>query len=581
MILQSLVDYYEDLAAKGELPRPGWAMVKVSYALEIGEDGALLAVLPLMTQSADGKKLVPRQMLLPAPGKRTVGILPGFLCDNAAYMLGIDGKGNPERTLDCFNAMAQMHLELLGGSEIPFAKAVSNFFSTWKPETAAEHLMLQDAMAELLKGANLTFCFEGRFPDSEPGFAPIWQSHYDGAKEGDTMRCLVTGRQVVPELVHPAIKGIQNAQSSGAALVAFNAPAYWSYDREQSANAPMGKYAAFAYTTALNYLIATRNVLGRQRFCKYVGDTAILFWAQGGQEQYQDAFAQMYTGEGSELSQEDLGAFMETIAQGKPADWSGIPLDPSNHFYVLGLAPNAARLSVRFYLRDTFGNMLANILQHYEDLRIVKPEYEKFDGIPLWALLSETVNQKSRDKAPLPQMAGDTLRAILSGGRYPATLYQQTKLRIQAENNVTRGRAAIIKAYILRNVTDESIKEAAKVALNEQNNTPAYVLGRLFSLLENIQESASGATTVKDRFFSSACATPAAVFPQLLKLKNSHTKVLMREKPGLCITLEAQVADIISRLGDSFPKHLSLNEQGAFILGYYHQTQKRYEKKNA
>jgi len=580
MILQSLVDYYEALAAHGGIARPGWGKTKIAFALELDENGALTRVLPLATQSADGKKSVPQTKDLPAPVKRTVGIDANFLWDNSAYLLGVDGKGKPDRAKDCFKAAKALHLSLLSALDDPFAKAVCRFFETWEPDRAADAPALADSIDDILKGANLTFLFDGQFPNEDDALCRVWQAHYDGSGDGKTMRCLVTGEEVVPAKIHPAIKNVSGAQSSGAALVSFNAEAFCSYEREQNLNAPVGKYAAFAYTTALNTLLADRD-----HVCRF-GDTTVVFWAENAEPAYQTAFVDFLNGGEEKVTDKELQGCMDDLAHGRQTLWENVPLHPENRFFILGLAPNAARLSVRFFLQNDFGKFAKNVQKHYEDIRVVTDNRSKWETLSLWALLLETVKDdktksiSERMKKLPPHLAGDTVGSILSGGRYPATLYGQNLLRIKTEREVTMGRAGIIKAYLLRNTDRPEYKEAAKVSLNEQCEAEPYLLGRLFSLLENIQNSATGATTVKDSFFSSACATPAVAFPQLLKLEKSHMKVLKREKPGLAVTLDTELVKLMDKLGCEFPKHLLLPEQGEFMLGYYHQTQKRFEKKD-
>jgi CRISPR-associated protein Csd1 len=572
MILQALTSYYETLAAKGMIARPGWSKVKVSWALEIGEDGQLLNVLPLKTPGADGKKMLPRQMKLPAQVKRTVNIDANFLCDNSSYFLGSDAKGKPEHTRKCFEAAKKLHLSLLDGVDDPAARAICAFFRNWDPEHVAEEPLLADCMDDLNAGANLVFMVDGIYAQDNPNLAAAWQRSYDGVADGETMRCLITGEEVVPVAVHPPVKGVRGAQSSGAALVSFNAPAFCSYNREQNLNAPVSKYAAFAYTTALNTLIADRSHV------KLIGDMTVVYWAEDADTQSQDVFACMLEGGNDFISDDDLDSVMKALSRGETADLNGLPIKPDNRFYILGLAPNAARLAVRLFLRDTFGNTARHIQEHYKRIEIVSDGKNKFNNIPLWALLRETVNPKSSDKTPLPQMAGDALRAILTGGRYPATLLNQTMLRIRAEHEISRGRAAIIKAYLLRNTDEKKLKEVSTVALNEQSDYTPYVLGRLFSVLESTQQAANPgiSATIKGRFFNSACATPAAVFPIIMKLSNSHLKKL---DGGMRVYWSKQIGELANKLADTFPKNLSLHEQGAFILGYYHQTQKRYEKK--
>jgi len=574
MILQALVDYYEKQAEKGVISKPGWAKVPVSFALEIDENGQLLQVIPLKSDMGDGKKPRPREMLLPAPVKRTVRITANFLCDNAAYLLGYDGEGNSGRAKRCFIEAKNLHLALLGGAQDDFAWAICRYFETWDTDKAGEHPEVLKYMEDIKKGANLVFMFDGKFPGENKAIARAWQDYYDSSDEGEVrMRCLVTGESVVPESVHPAIKGVQGAQSSGAALVSFNAPAFCSYGREQNLNAPVGKYAAFAYTTALNHLLSDR------KHVKRIGDTTVVYWAEDAESRYQDAFTCILDGSADEntVTNKDLDDFMTAISRGQPANWDGIPLKPDNRFFVLGLAPNAARLSVRFFLRDNFGSFVRNLKRHYSDIEIVRDNRGWPGRIPLWALLRETVNEKSSDKTPSPQMSGDTLRAILSGGRYPATLYQYTQLRIRAEKRISQGRAAIIKAYLHRNTDKKEYKEALTVELNDKTTYQPYVLGRLFSVAEAIQEAASDVTTIKDKYFSSACANPALVFPIVIDLMEKHLKKL--EGPAR-IYFEKQVGELMGKITQSYPTHHNLYEQGVFQIGYYHQTQKRYEKKD-
>ena len=576
MILQALVDYYEALTEQGKIARPGWAKTKISWALEIDENGQLLDVLPLRNPSLDGKKMLPREIELPAPVKRTVGVLPNFLWDNASYILGLDNKKKPKRTAACFEAAKELHINLLAATDSAPARAIVAFFENWDPKIADTVPTFATYKDDLLAGDNLCFWYNGASTAEDREIQAAWQSAYEGSKEGETETCLITGRESVPELVHPAIKNVRGAQSSGAALISFNASAFCSFGKEQNANAPVSRYAAFAYTSALNHLLTEREHV------KVIGNTTVVYWAKSAESQYQDVFSAMLDGDSNELSNEELNSLMTAVAAGKPCDLDGLPLAPENDFFILGISPNAARLSVRFFYRRSFGEIVRNIKSHYEDMKIVSDGRSKFDTLPLWAALRETANSKSADKSPLPQLAGDVMKSMLSGSRYPETLMNQTMLRIRAEHEVNRGKAGIIKACLIRNTENlpdrESIMEVAQVSLNTESSYTPYVLGRLFAVLEGTQQAANPGinATIKDRFFNSACATPAAVFPILLKLSNSHLKKLDTKK---AVWWSKQIGDLLERLGTDFPAHQSLQEQGAFILGYYHQTQKRYEKK--
>ena len=579
MILQALTQYYEALVGQGKLERPGWAKSKISYALSINAQGELLqADITKIPPAQDGKKatLIPQSMTLPAPVKRSSGISSNFLWDNSSYLLGIDNKGKPQRSVDCFRACRALHHQLLDGVDTPAAKALLAFFDHWEPAQAQAHPALQEEWEELISSANLVFRYEGAYVHEDPLIRQAWQAHYDADESGPQMACLVTGQEGPVEAVHPASKGVMGAQTGGAALVSFNAPAFCSYGKEQNLNSPVSKYAAFAYTAALNYLVSDREHSFR------VGDTTVLFWAKDGRSAYQDLFLGAMLGESPSYSEGDIANLIKHLLQGDPPQYdealSQLNLDLGMDFYVLGLAPNAARLSVRFFLRNSFGHFLQNAWAHQERLDIVRPLGDKLDTIPLWRLLGATVNQNSKDKSPSPVMAGEVLRAILTDTRYPATLLNGVTLRIRADHKVDRIRAAILKAYYLKASHPDISKEVLTVSLNPACDDAAYVLGRLFSVLEAIQSTANPGinATIKDKYFSSASATPSRVFPTLINLAQKH---LRKMSTGSHIYYDKQLSELTAKLGESFPDRLTLPQQGAFQLGYYHQTQARYTKK--
>lgn len=585
MILQALTAYYEQLVRQGKLSAPGWDdSFKVSYELRLNDAGQLLRVVPLLTEKTVGKKtvLAPRAMRVPAHEKRSSGIAANFLCDNSSYLLGADEKGKPERSADCFKACAKLHHTILDGVDSPAARALLAYFDSWDPAQAAAHPLLAEQWKEITGNVNLIFGYEAAdhshsFVNDDLAIQNAWQTHYnDRSADSDMGQCLITGKYAPIERTHPNISGVPGAQSSGAALVSFNAPAFCSYGHEQGDNAPVSKYAAFAYTTALNRLLADRN------HCKHVGDTTILCWAENAEPVYQDAMSMFLFGadEAAGIQENDVQAALKRLSAGQTVPFLEKELSPDQHFYLLGLAPNAARLSVRFFLRDTFGSFAQNLQKHAEEMEIDCSEKEKFRTLPIWAVVNETTRTVPGQPAkPSPQLAGDLLRAVLTGGRYPATLLNGVTLRIRAEQNVTRGRAAVIKAYYLRNYPTELNKEVYTVSLNETTNVP-YLLGRLFSVLEAVQKAANPGinTTIKDRYFNAACATPGISFPTLLRLSQKHLRKL---NDGLATHYDKQITELMAQLPESgFPARLSLPDQGKFTIGYYHQTQKRYVKKN-
>lgn len=577
MILQALTRYYEALLKRGDIAPLGWSKTKISFALCLDKDGHVTQVIPTMEPVEMGKKTVlrPQEKKLPAGEDRSSNVAANFLWDNSGYILGIDQKGKPERSKKYFSEAKALHHAVLDGVNSPTSSAILAFFDAWQPERAAEHPALASQLQAITSGGNLLFRVDGVYPQEDTAICDAWQRYWERTdKNAKLMQCLVTG-QYHQEIArtHPKIKGDprDGFQTMGNTLVSFNNDSESSYGQEQSYNAPVGKYAAFAYTAALNHLLADRNNV------QIIGDTTVVCWAEGAEPVYQDLFMSFVSGSlPPAISDNDLRAALKRLAMGLPCDDLGV--DPNRTFYVLGLAPNAARLSVRFFLRDSFGKLMQNVNAHYERLEIVKPTYEKREVLSLWALLRETVNLNSKDKSPSPAMVGAAARAIFSGGLYPVSLLEAAMLRIRAERNITWGRAAIIKAYYLKNPHTDCPKEVLTVSLNETSTNIPYTLGRLFSVYEAVQQAANPGinTTIKDKFFNSAAAMPASIFPVLNSLYQKHLRKL---ENGQRIYFDKQVSALKNVLHEDYPARMPLAQQGSFDLGYYHQTQKRYLKK--
>lgn len=580
MILQALVRCYESLAAAGKLEKPGWSMVKVSWGLELTPEGQIQRLWPLEIADAKGKKR-PQLIKLPAQTKKTVGVVSNFLCENSSYILGRDNKGKPERSLECFKACAARHREILAEVDHPMAKALLRFFAGWDPQTAEENAVLAPEWEEILKGGNLVFCMDGVYAQDVPEIAQAWDEAYADDEKAEMGRCLVTGQKAPVAILHPSIKGIVGAQPSGATLVGFNAPSLESFGKDdrdkqgQGRNAPVSTYAAFAYTEALNYLLREPAYHSR------LGDTTLIYWAEGAEEEYSSAMAGMMFSDNME--QEDLKDVMEALSSGKTVLWNKLPLNPDNRFYILGIAPNAARLAVRFFLQNTFGSFAANLDRHQKRLEIVRPAFDEREGLSVWSLLRETANPNSRDKKPPEPLVSALMRAVLMNTPYPAELFIQTEIRLRAEHEVSRGKAAILKAYLLRNVVElnpdnHPYKEVLQVQLNETTTYLPYRLGRLFAVLEALQLKANPGinATIKDRYFNSACATPAVVFPTLVRLAQNHLNKL---DGGIKVYYDKMITGLFNAVEESYPVRLSLQDQGIFQIGYYHQKQKLFTKK--
>ena len=570
MILQALTQLYDDLASQRKIPKRGWCTNEIKLALCINYDGEVVQIVQLYegNEKAGTKPVLGRKMTLPAAVKRSSGIMSNFLWDNSSYIFGTDDKGKPERSIDCFKACASHHKRILNGIDSKISHAILAFFEKWHPEEAERNAAFASVKEELFKGANIVFRVDGVFAQEDPKIADAWQTYYNEA-DGESIQCLVTGERDILETVHPSIKGVKDAQSSGAAVVSFNAPAFSSFGKEQGANAPIGKKAAFAYTTALNYLLSDKDNV------QHIGDTTIVSWAKGGASQYTGLSNAFLFGSQPPdgFSESDLRAAVKRLADGKSCEQ--LDISPETEFYILGIAPNAARLSVRFFYRSTFGELMRNVNAHNERLDIVGLKYS---FMPLWAMLRETTNLNSKDKVSNPVLSGSVARAVFTGSLYPEELIQSTMIRIRAEREITPGRAAIIKAYYIKNENSKIPKEVLQVKLNEDSSNVPYTIGRLFAVYEEAQESANPGinSTIKDRFFNSVAATPANILPLLNNLYQKH---LRKMDKGAQVYFEKRVGELLTKIGDTIPMRLSIPEQGAFQLGYYHQKQKRYEKK--
>lgn len=618
MILQALVRCYEALAERGELEKPGWSPVKVSWGLELDADGQVKSLLPLGGMDTKSKQFS-RTMTLPNKLKSTSRASSNFLWDNSEYILGLGKKENT--TEKNFQACVWQHQEILKDVKHPFAQAIVKFFDGWKPENSFENPIIKTNIKELIKGGNIVFVMEDsngglQFAHDVPEIRRAWDETYISMGSEEVGRCLVTGEKTPIAILHPSISGVYGAKSFGALLVSFNMEASESYGKEQGRNAPVGKYAAFAYGAALNYMVGHADFHGR------LGDTTLVYWAEGAEPAYGSAFMAMMGMGGedkNEITQKELSGVLTALCQGYTVKWANVPLNPKNRFYILGLAPNASRLSVRFFLQNSFDEFAQNYQKHQEDLDIVRPTFDEREMLSMWALLGETVVKKNNkppksqrqlveeiketaikktNKPPKfqRQLVEEMLNAILTGSPYPSTLFTQVEIRIRAEKEINRGKAAIIKAYLWRNVAKRQkdqkhiYKGVLGVELNISKTTYLpYRLGRLFAVLEALQleafrdgnnKDSKPNTTIKDQFFSSACATPVVAFPMIVDRAQKYLRKLKaKNKEGLARYYSSMMDEIIGNFGESYPAHLSLEDQGIFQIGYYHQRQRMYAKK--
>lgn len=568
MIVHELCSYYERLSDNPNISisAPGFSREKIHAEIVLDKNGNLIQFNDLRIHN--GKKLVPRDMIVPQAFKRTVSPVPNFLWDNTSYVLGADNKDNPQKAIECFRLFKEFQRELLDDIHSPEVSAFLGFMDNWNPDRAVELNHWDD-----LAGGNIVFRIDGerQYLHEKSDFRKCWiRWKSQGAAETKGV-CLVSGDTQPIARLHAAIKGVQGAQSSGAALITFNLDAFCSYNKEQNFNAPVGESAAFAYTTALNFLLASGS---KQKI--QIGDATTVFWTER-ESPMEGMFGMMLDPKDlDESDNADLRRNLEAVRDGKLLE----RIDPNVKFYILGLSPNAARLAVRFWHVCTVGQLEERIGQHFQDLKLDR----SFDSDPefpgIWRLLRETVNQKASDKSPQPLLAGAVMKAILEGTPYPQGLQNAVINRIRADQNINYVRVALLKAILNRKHRLFNQGMEVAMALDTENKNPAYLLGRLFAVLEKIQQEASPGinATIRDRFWGSASATPMVVFPQLLNLKHHH--IAKMDNPNRAMFFEKLIGTIIDDIESTgFPAHLSVDEQGLFAIGYYHQRQNFYKTK--
>ncbi|KAA6185361.1 type I-C CRISPR-associated protein Cas8c/Csd1 [Thiohalocapsa marina] len=585
MILQSLNQLYDRLAedASYGIAPAGYSAQKIAFVVVLHPDGRLYGIDDVREEK--GKRRISRQMLVPGQAKPSgSGINPCFLWDNSAYLLGHVGpkKSNESdeafekrrlRTEKSFDGFRAKHLDLESQIDDPGYMALCRFLKCWNPDRCREFGLLD----ELDSGFGVfQLIGETRYLHQHAKLEAWWKRQTDEpAQKTAASLCLVTGERAIPARTHePKLKGVAGAQSSGAALVSFNCDAFKSYGKDQSLNAPVSEQAAFRYCTALNGLLSGPSS-DKHRIS--VGDTTVVFWTEKATvtEQWLADFlsGNIEAEAQDETAREQTKALLQALRSGG-GELKVVGDDPATPVQILGLAPNAARLAPRFWHTGSLGDLFDKLKAHHDALRVVPqhgagskrpdPEFP-----PIWMLLRETARE-SKDISPL--LGGALMRAILEGTAYPDSLASAVIRRIRADRTINYMRAAILKAWLLRKPHQ---KGDISVSLDTDNLDPAYRLGRLFAVLESAQYAALGnvGAGIRDRFYSSASATPAIVFPRLLRTYQHH---LGKMTQGATIAFEKRAQDIISGI-DAMPSHLNLEAQARFALGYYHQRQALFD----
>ena len=562
MILQALHDYYDRKSADPEsgLAQPGFEWKEIPFVIEIDARGNPIQIED--TRDGEGKKKRARSFLVPQAVKKTSGVVANLFWDNAAYVLGVDTKGKPKRVAEQRQAFIA-RIESLPDPARHDAgvQAVLSFLGQVGPDTLSPHAEWKE-IAETVP--YLTFRLQGDVDlvCQRQAIAEVIGVQQDTTDANGL--CLVTGETGEIERLHTAIKGVWGAQTSGANIVSFNLEAFNSYGKTQGANAPVSKRAAFSYTTALNHLLRRDSPQRLQ-----VGDASVVFWADRPTE-WETGFVDIF----GEPAKDDPDRNVRAVRSLYTAIDRGLLENDTGqaNFFALGLAPNAARIAIRFWQHGTVADMAGRIKQHFEDLAIDRSPRDPL-YLSLFRLLVSVATQSKADNIP-PNLGGELIRSILAGLPYPQTLLAAAVRRIRAEQNVTYARAALLKACINRatRYSNPNMEEELTMSLDEANHNVGYRLGRLFAVLEKIQEEANPGinATIRDRFYGAASSTPVTVFSNLLRLKNHHLSRL--DNRGRAVNMEKRIGEIMEGIGD-FPAQLRIEDQGRFAIGYYHQRQ--------
>jgi CRISPR-associated protein Csd1 len=570
MILQALVEYYKrkSMDPESNLAPSGFEYKEIPFIILLNYEGKFVGIED--TREKVGKKLKGKTFKVPQSVDRANNILPNFLWDNPSYVLGISNN-NKEKNADRIPKKHQSFL--LNLNELyphlatnPEIKSVIKFLeSNFIPDLEKDALW-PTIIEEM---PNMTFRIAGNShlvcQNNEVEEAISKQF---GNGEGEQGICLISGETDQIARLHPPIKGVYGAQSMGTKIISINFDAAESYKKVQGSNSPIGVKACFEYTTALNYLLKSPQKLG------YGEGTTIVFWAAK-DNPFEDLLADLLDSSPTDDPDRQTKA-VESLYK-SPANGALAVSSDDTIFHILGLTPNAARLSIRFWWTTTVKELAGNIKQHFEDIALGE-QRNKHNCFSLYRLLQGCALKGEISKLP-PNLLGNLLSSIFTQDVYPYSLLSLTLRRTRDKDGISNPRAALIKGWVNRFTRKiQKNEKELHVTLDETNINPGYCLGRLFAVLEKIQEEAHGKdlnSTIRDRFYSAASTVPVTVFSNLMKLKNHHLKKL--DNRGRAINFEKMIGEIMHSVHE-FPSILSLADQGRFAIGYYHQKQNFYTK---
>ena len=570
MILKALYDYYH---RSDNLPMPGMEEKEIGFLLVLTKEGQFVRMEDCRVDKNHAKSYLVKKHV-----NRTSAVTPNYLYDNAAYVMGFcdmskvkkeaDKEKEESKTINCLEDFKKkIHSIASVFPENESLRAVLHFYEQSREDILEQ--VTQDPLWEDIekclskKYATFSFRIEGDLKIVAEQKS-LLQLDTEEEKDIDQSMCLVTGKY--GSLVETTTATMIPGSQATAKLVAFQVNSgYDSYGKSKCGNAPITKEAEFAYTTALNALLQNGS---HNKFM--LGNRTFVFWASNQGEAAVQTEESIFDLLGfSEEGKDDPNAHILKVRKVFESIYSGVlhtGLD--DKFYILGLAPNAARIAAVYWSETTLKDFAAKILAHFEDMEIVdtRKNPKPYQGVREM-ISSVTLGGKVSDATPnLPEAV---VQSVFQGIPYPYTLYSSCIRRIRAEQTLTVPRVAIIKAYLNR-LKDQSLKKI-NTMLDKENNNQGYLCGRLFAVLDKIQEEANNLNTIRERYLNAASATPSAVFATILNLSNHHAEKL---NDGRKIFFEKLKQEIFSKLSaDGFPSHLDLQDQGRFFVGYYHQRQ--------
>ena len=563
MILKALYDYYH--RCKDNLPLYGMEYKEIGFIIVIDKDGNFKR---LEDRRID-KKQAQRFLVKKSVG-RTSAPIPNHLYDNSAYVLGYSPKDDSEKCIKVFkDKVAEIYK---ASPEIPSIKALYLFYQNFNDTTLLQ--IQQDPLWEdVAKNLNKKYSVFSFLLEGETEIIACKKNLMkllDNSIEKDPLQkmvCLITGEEscVVETTTATMIPGSQ----ATAKLVSFQSDSgYDSYGKTKGYNAPISEEAEFAYTTALNYLLRSDS---KNKFL--LGNRTFLFWASSSSESGQKAEESLWSMLGFQDNDDDPNRRILQVREVFNSIYSGqLTTSLEDKFYILGLAPNSARIAVTYWTEIPLKEFASMILKHFDDMDIIDTRTEKRPYFGLRSMLSSvTLGGKVSDV--MPNLPEALVKSIFQGLPYPQTLYSSCIRRIRAENSIGISRAAIIKAYLNRLNNQEKIN----TMLDKENKNQGYLCGRLFAVLDKIQGDANGLHSIKERYMNAASATPATVFATIINLSSHHSEKLNERRKVYFEKLKQEIVDKISAEG--FPSHLDLQDQGRFFVGFYHQQQDFYMKK--